>query len=468
MRTSILLQLLMAVSVLAFEPATGRTFQVKGAKTADVNGQQRVALVIGNSAYASARLANPVNDATDMADALGKCGFAVTKVTDADKKTMRQAVRTFIDGVDRGTVALFYYAGHAVQTRGENYLIPVGADVKLEDEIPDECVSLTSVLGSLENAKAGVNLIILDACRDNPFRGFKRSLERGLKVLEAPKDSESYIAYATAPGSVAADGTERNGTYTACLLKHLLTPNQPVEVLFKQVRKEVKERTGGQQVPWESSSLVGEFCFVGKLEVDMQHTKQPHGSGTLGQVEMRQTDEPTMTVKSPLTLFGASKSVSAAGRDTFAQMQDDASKVVSNGGLVAIGIGLSKMPTLAIDKAKVRARTEMRDVVHTYLDRMLKDFSEEAGDRDENRMLFNAAKRLVDEAISATVPRDIKFDSKNGETTAYVSIEQNPAVLEGLLESAGVDNKAAYARFRASKVSKGLADAVKKYNESKR
>ena len=98
--------------------------------------EKRVALVIGNTSYSTAWLANPVNDATDMAVALAKCGFSVTKVTDADKKAMRQAIRTFIDGLERGSVALFYFAGHAVQSRGENYMVPVGVDVRLEDEIP--------------------------------------------------------------------------------------------------------------------------------------------------------------------------------------------------------------------------------------------------------------------------------------------------------------------------------------------
>ena len=136
----------------------------------------------------------------------------------------------------------------------------------------------------MENAKTGVNLIILDACRDNPFRGFKRSLERGLKVLDAPKDSESLIAYATAPGSVAADGKGRNGIYTGCLLKYLLTPNQPVETLFRQVRKDVKEQTGGEQVPWLSLSMEREFSFLAG------------GSGLV----IRPDVQPTPTVASPL------------------------------------------------------------------------------------------------------------------------------------------------------------------------
>jgi len=221
----------------------------------------RVALVIGNSAYKSSSLVNPVNDATDMADALRECGFTVTKRTNVSRSQMRDAIREFGATLNPKTVGLFYYAGHAVQFDGENFLVPVGADAREADEVPDECVLVSSVLRKMISRGNHMNIIILDACRDNPYRSLWRSEARGLRKMDAPIGS--IIAYATGPGSVAADGRGRNGIYTGSLLKHIATPGLSVEHLFKRVRRDVIAATGRQQVPWESSSLTGDFAFKG-------------------------------------------------------------------------------------------------------------------------------------------------------------------------------------------------------------
>ncbi len=223
--------------------------------------EHRIALVIGNGSYKFSPLANPVNDANDIARALSRCGFEVTKKTDCTRKEMRSAIRNFGDKIKKGGVGLFYYAGHGIQVKGENYLVPVGTTVDREYEVIDECISASSVLRSMDYAGNRLNIIILDACRDNPFKRSFRSSSLGLARMDAP--TGSFLAYATSPGAVAIDGTGRNGLYTAKLLKHMETPNLPIEEVFKRVRVDVVSETNKQQVPWESSSLMGKFFFAG-------------------------------------------------------------------------------------------------------------------------------------------------------------------------------------------------------------
>lgn len=227
--------------------------------------QKRVALVIGNSDYKTSPLANPANDATDMSDALGKRGFEVDSYTNLDRKGMRQAIRAFGDKLKQADVGLFYYAGHGIQIKGKNYLVPLSADVSSADEVQDESIDANSILRKMESAGNDVNIVILDACRNNPFTRSFRSLDQGLARMEGPVGS--FIAYATAPGSVAADGRGRNGIYTHFLLQALNQSGLAIEQTFKSVRNQVKKATNGKQIPWESSSLMGEFVFfqdVGK------------------------------------------------------------------------------------------------------------------------------------------------------------------------------------------------------------
>ena len=225
---------------------------------------QRTALVIGNAQYKQVALRNPVNDAADMAAALKKLGFTVTLVTDANLKKMEKSVRDFGKQLRKGGVGLFYYAGHGLQVGGRNYLIPIDAMIESESDVKYESVDAGRILGKMEDANNDTNIIILDACRDNPFgRGF-RSYTRGLARIDAP--SGSILAFATAPGDVAADGSDRNGLYTSKLLLHMTAPGIPIEQVFKNVRKEVVMASAGSQVPWESSSLIRDFYFIPKRE----------------------------------------------------------------------------------------------------------------------------------------------------------------------------------------------------------
>jgi hypothetical protein len=222
--------------------------------------EQRIALLIGNGDYELSPLSNPVNDVTDMAGMLEECGFAVTKVINATRRQMRRAIRHFGNNIRGGGVGLFYYAGHGIQVNGQNYLVPIGADVMSEDEVEDECLGVSSVLRKMETAGNRMNIIMLDACRDNPFKRSFRSMQRGLAKMDAP--TGSILVYATAPGMVASDGPDRNGLYTAAFMKHVLQPGLKIEDLLKKVRIEVLNSTAGRQVPWESSSLIGDFYFV--------------------------------------------------------------------------------------------------------------------------------------------------------------------------------------------------------------
>ncbi|MEN3333740.1 MAG: hypothetical protein V7641_3105 [Blastocatellia bacterium] len=224
----------------------------------------RIALVIGNSAYNDAPLRNPVNDARDMAQALRDVGFEVIYGENLSQNDLKRSIRAFGDKIHNGGIGLFYYAGHGIQVNGVNYLVPVGATITKEEEAEYESVDVGFVLAQMENAKNRLNIVILDACRNNPFARSFRSTKSGLASIDAP--SGTLIAYATAPGSVASDGDGRNGLYTQELLRQIRTASLSIEQIFKQVRVAVRDKTQGKQIPWESSSLTGDFRFSSMKE----------------------------------------------------------------------------------------------------------------------------------------------------------------------------------------------------------
>jgi uncharacterized caspase-like protein len=222
--------------------------------------EDRIALVIGNAAYRNDPLDNPVNDARLIAQALKQSGFSVALQENLDRRGLVNALREFGNRLGENTIAVLYYAGHGLQLRDRNYLIPVDAEIRSEDEIPIAGVDLGFVLGRMSTARSRINIVILDACRNNPFSGKDGAKAQGLAQMDAPVGT--LLAYATAPGKLAADGSGANSLYATHLAKHLLTPGLPVEHVFKRVREGVVRDTREQQVPWESSSLQGEFAFV--------------------------------------------------------------------------------------------------------------------------------------------------------------------------------------------------------------
>ena len=226
------------------------------------NGAKRIALVIGNGAYTKAPpLKNPPNDARDMAATLRTLGFEVTSGINTNQRDMKRLIREFGQKLKAGGSGLFYYAGHGVQSKGRNYLVPVDADIQSEAEVEDSGVDASLVLNYMDDAQNGLNIVILDACRNNPFARSFRSASEGLAQVDAP--TGTLIAYATAPGRVASDGTGQNGLYTSELLKQMRVPGLSATEMFMRVRAEVMKQTGNKQVPWEASSLVGTFYFGG-------------------------------------------------------------------------------------------------------------------------------------------------------------------------------------------------------------
>ncbi len=228
--------------------------------------EKRVALVIGNGKYPQVGvLSNPPNDARLMTRTLRQVGFDVVETIDADQKTMKRAIASFgqkLEDAGKDAVGLFYYAGHGVQVDGINYLIPVNVNIKNESDVDIEAVSANAVQGKMAYAGNRLNIIVMDACRNNPFKRGFRSSTRGLARMSATRGT--LIAYATGPGDVAADGTADNSPYTKALSKAILTPGIPVERVFKEVRNSVVAETNEGQIPWESSSLTGrDFFFKG-------------------------------------------------------------------------------------------------------------------------------------------------------------------------------------------------------------
>ncbi|MDP7499802.1 MAG: caspase domain-containing protein, partial [SAR324 cluster bacterium] len=257
----ILVSLLLFISTILAQTSKG--ISRKDASAAAGSGP-RSALVIGNADYESAPLRNPVNDAREIAKTLRGLGFSVQLLEDASQKQMKRAIDRFGEQLRDGGVGLFYYSGHGIQVSGRNYLVPLKAEIASEQDVEYESVDAGRVLAKMDAARNGMNLVILDACRNNPYARSFRSASQGLATLNAP--SGTFIAYATAPGSVASDGTGRNGLYTGELVRHMNTPGLKLEEVFKRVRADVQEKSGNAQVPWDASSLTGDFFFVSPEE----------------------------------------------------------------------------------------------------------------------------------------------------------------------------------------------------------
>jgi uncharacterized caspase-like protein len=235
--------------------------------------ERKAALVIGNSAYRVGVLKNPVNDARAVAESLRAMGFEVTLCENTSLREMIEAFRQFSLSTRSAQVRLVFYAGHGLQMKGRNYLLPVDTEITAEDEVVAKSADLNELLERMGASKQGINIVILDACRNNPFSGsdivgpdgrrlkFRGATPSGLAPVEAPLGS--MVAFSTAPGGVALDNPgEKNSLYTKYLLATMKSPGLPIELLFKQVRLGVARETGRVQVPWESSSLTGDFCFM--------------------------------------------------------------------------------------------------------------------------------------------------------------------------------------------------------------
>lgn len=238
-----------------------------------MGSERRVALVMGNAAYAESPLTNPANDARAMAKELRAQGFDVIERVNADATTMRRAAAEFGERMREGGVGLFYYSGHGMQVNGRNYLIPIGAQIRSEAYVSAEALDVDSVLGQMDGARSRINIVILDACRNNPFARRFRSQTRGLAFMQAPLGT--FIAYATSPGDVADDGPAGDyGIFTGELIKALREPLK-IEDMFKRVGLAVQLKTQRRQTPWIASNLTGEFSFAGATVASAARAERP-------------------------------------------------------------------------------------------------------------------------------------------------------------------------------------------------
>ena len=233
----------------------------QGSQDAQLLKLPKIALVIGNGSYKQAPLKNPANDAKGMAEALNSLGFEVTVRLDAGRAAMQSAIDAYIGQLaSRKCVGLFYFAGHGIQINWKNYLLPVDAEVTSNEDVEKKAVEVNAMIGGLTKASNALNLIILDACRDAPFGEAKKPEQKGLSQMDAPRST--LLAYATAPGNVASDGAGANGLYTESLLREIKTADAKVEDVFKRVRLNVRRKSNGSQIPWESTSLEEDFYFM--------------------------------------------------------------------------------------------------------------------------------------------------------------------------------------------------------------
>ncbi|CTQ45045.1 caspase family protein [Roseibium aggregatum] len=264
-----------------------------GALSERAHAEPRLALVVGNGAYTTVTpLDNPVNDASLMADALRKVGFEVTLVTDSSQNEMITAISQFgskLRAAGEDATGLFYYAGHGVQSFGANFLLPV--DIELQDAADLSLVGVPAqaVLRQMFSARNRTNIVILDACRNNPFVSIPDLSDNGLAEMKAPRGT--FLSYSTAPGDIALDGIGGNSPFTEALARHMPTPGMPVETLFKTVRVDVLKETGNQQTPWDTSSLTVDFQFV------------PAKAPSAEEVELRQIWDTVKLSKDPLQIL---------------------------------------------------------------------------------------------------------------------------------------------------------------------
>jgi uncharacterized caspase-like protein len=230
--------------------------------------ESRIALVIGNSAYQSNKpLNNPVNDAQAVSQMLNQAGFEVVMAFDLTRDIMKQTVEEFAARVlEKGnnTVAMVYYAGHGIQADGENYLIPIDAKFQAEDDLAEQGMKLADVVAALEATQTKARIVVVDACRNNPFGGSAADDAGGFALVDAPEGA--LIAYSTSPGTVAFDGLGKHSPYAAAFMRTARTPNLPVEQVFKKVRLLVNDTTDKKQLPWDSARLNTEFVFFANAE----------------------------------------------------------------------------------------------------------------------------------------------------------------------------------------------------------
>ncbi|WP_120502735.1 caspase family protein [Sulfitobacter mediterraneus] len=238
--------------------------------------ETRLALIVGNGSYSAVtQLDNPVHDAELMAKALTSKGFEVTVLTDVGQGALNRGIAQFgrdLRAAGKDATGLFYYAGHAVQSFGENYLLPVDASLTDAADLSLVAVQAEAVLRQMRSAQNKTNIVILDACRNNPFEAIRDLNDNGLAEMKAP--TGTFLSYSTAPGAVALDGLDGNSPFTKALAVQINTAGLPIEQTFKRTRVQVIQETNGRQTPWDTSSLTGEFFFEAKAQLTAEELQE--------------------------------------------------------------------------------------------------------------------------------------------------------------------------------------------------
>jgi Caspase domain len=254
----------------------------------DIINLRKTAIVFGQKNYKYGALTNPANDAQDISDSLKKIGFMVYTYYDSDLKTMESALENWYSNLKKFDVALFYYSGHGAEVGGVNYLFPIDANPKSPSDLPYMAYTADKVLAFMEENNSKFNLMILDACRNNPFiKSWSRDWNNGLKAMSG---KGSFIGFAASPGTTASDGRNRNGTYTEGILKYLLIPNLTIDQIFTKVNAHVRTASKNEQIPFRNSSLSSDFCFTVRFDggsplKSVSNTSQPSSNIFLNSTE---------------------------------------------------------------------------------------------------------------------------------------------------------------------------------------
>jgi len=411
-----------------------------------VAAEQRIALVIGNAAYATVpALTNPANDAALMAATLGDVGFDVVTAPNADRDEMAAAIREFgkrLRAAGPDAVGLFYYAGHGVQANGVNYLIPVDAPIGNEADLETAAVSAQWVLSQMDYAGNALNIVILDACRNNPFAGGFRSLGSGLARMDAP--SGALVAYAAAPGQTAADGSGANSPYTAALADAMRTPGLDLQDVFKRVRVAVESATGRAQTPWEESSLKGDFFFVPPAGLAFWDTIKDSTNPANFEAYLQQFPNGAFTRLARVRLAELSGAQTDRQSVPEAGARDDLGEAAYENDLAAVQASLAKGADIEArdhdgDTALHLAAIQAGPAVIAAL--IAAGADPNALSTDGQTPLFHAAEHGNLPAVQAllTAGADVNARNKDSHTPLFYAIDQgHRAVVEALL-TAGAD-----------------------------
>jgi hypothetical protein len=392
-----------------------------------VQQQRKTALVIGNGNYITSILPNPENDAKAMALILKSLGFEVYEYENLNLGQMKKAIDDFGFKLLNNDVGLFFYAGHGIQSKGYNYLIPVDANLQSEAQVEYDCVQADRVLAIMEESGAPVKIVILDACRNNPFeRSWTRAASgRGLATMNAP--GGTLIGYATSPGSTASDGSGKNGLYTSALLESIVIPGISISQMFQNVGRIVSQKSNKQQIPWISSSLIADYYFTNKENVISGNIDTATLTGlnrTIAPDKIYKLNGEILNVKI-VKISPASVEYYLAGQEAtiIQELKSNLFKVVYSSGLEELFTKTEYPKISSPDDWQLVLVTEDKTAISGLTEfRRLKASSFWGGTGGTNMGLNNCIRDLKRKAAKLGCPVVLVIDKKMGMTTSVEGI----------------------------------------------